>query len=159
MIEGPGHVPPAERQFARDGDGCRGKCGMHAAKWWSWFATRFCESPETALAAAASTAVTSNTGLAMLVIPENMDGYMAHIGAKSRNMVRKAQKHFVYSVYSTAGHLQDLFEINTSMDAKQLSAKRENRPRRCGGVTQASCLLSPAGFQPAEPGTAGKMHA
>jgi len=58
--------------------------------------------------------------IAIIKIPQNIDQYLKHIGAKSRNMIKKAQKQGIEcDVFSWNDKLNDIYKINTSSFIRQ----------------------------------------
>ena len=58
--------------------------------------------------------------VAIIKVPDTLDKYLKHIGAKSRNMNKKAQKNgIVCSEFKWNDKLDDIYEINTSSSIRQ----------------------------------------
>lgn len=58
--------------------------------------------------------------IAIIEIPENIDIYLKNIGAKSRNMNKKAQKNNIYcKEFNWNNYLDDIYQINNSIEIRQ----------------------------------------
>jgi hypothetical protein len=58
--------------------------------------------------------------VAIIKVPETIDIYLKDIGAKSRNMNRKAEKNNIFcKIFNWNEKLDDIFEINTSSEIRQ----------------------------------------
>jgi hypothetical protein len=57
--------------------------------------------------------------MALIAIPKTYDEYLAAIGPKSRNMLRKAERGgYIFRHFDYNAHLQDIYEINTSKESR-----------------------------------------
>lgn len=58
--------------------------------------------------------------LALLPLPSGHDAYLAGVGPKTRNVIRKAAKSgYVYREFAWNDHLDEIYEINTSTGTRQ----------------------------------------
>ncbi|MBV8889705.1 MAG: hypothetical protein JO305_08575 [Alphaproteobacteria bacterium] len=98
---------------------CGPGCAAHCETWWSWFERAFDGSSRPAEMPKSAHPALANLPLALVAIPETLDGYLRQIGDKSRNMIRKALR-AGYSVrpFVSAGYLDDIFAINTSKEER-----------------------------------------
>jgi hypothetical protein len=65
------------------------------------------------------------TPLALLKIPFSYDEYLASVGTKTRNMIRKAARQgYEYKEFVWNDHLDEIFEINTSKEVRQSASMR-----------------------------------
>ena len=63
--------------------------------------------------------------LALLRIPVSHDEYLAAVGPKTRNMIRKAERQgYEYKEFVWNDHLDEIFEINTSKEVRQSAPMR-----------------------------------
>lgn len=63
--------------------------------------------------------------LALLRIPASHDEYLASVGPKTRNMIRKAEKQgYEFKEFDWNDHLGEIFEINTSKEVRQAEPMR-----------------------------------
>src|SRR5208337_3108174 len=63
--------------------------------------------------------------LALLRIPSTHGEYLKEIGPKTRNMIRKAeQKGYEFKEFNWNDHLDEIYEINISKDARQSESMR-----------------------------------
>lgn len=61
--------------------------------------------------------------LALLIIPSEHNKYLKTVGAKTRNMIRKAEKEgYYFEEFDWNKHLDDIFKINTSKDIRSAGA-------------------------------------
>jgi hypothetical protein len=58
--------------------------------------------------------------LALLRIPSSHDKYLADVGTKTRNMIRKAERQgYEFKEFVWNDHLDEIYEINTSKEVRQ----------------------------------------
>jgi hypothetical protein len=63
--------------------------------------------------------------LALLRIPSSHEDYLAQIGNKTRNMIRKAERQgYEFKEFVWNGHLDEIFEINTSKEVRHSEPMR-----------------------------------
>lgn len=63
--------------------------------------------------------------LALLRIPLSHEEYLAQVGPKTRNMIRKAEKHgYEFEPFVWNDHLDAIYEINTSKEVRQSAPMR-----------------------------------
>jgi hypothetical protein len=87
----------------------------------------------------------TNQSIALIKVPSVIKEYLDHIGPKTRNMIRKAQKYnYTSNTFIWNEHLESIHSINTSKAVRQnspMSASYKNFPdtsgehisiRRCG---------------------------
>jgi hypothetical protein len=142
--------PRIALDLVSDGEGCSERCAAHAAKWGEWARTAFrgtlpmggaLERASHALGldpggGDGTDVVVPGVAMALLPVPDSAEAYLAAIGAKSRNMLRKLEREGYRTGpldYNT--HLEDLHAVNTS------------KPVRSGGPMTAAYLepLKPIG--------------
>jgi hypothetical protein len=64
--------------------------------------------------------------LALLRIPSSHEDYLAQIGSKTRNMIRKAEKNgYEFKEFVWNDYLEDIFAINTSKEIRQSEPMRD----------------------------------
>jgi hypothetical protein len=77
-------------------------------------------------------AVASGTGvimlyapLALLRIPSSHEEYLAQVGTKTRNMIRKSERNgYVFEAFAWNDYLDAIYEINTSKEVRQSAPMR-----------------------------------
>jgi hypothetical protein len=63
--------------------------------------------------------------LALLRIPSSHEKYLADVGTKTRNMIRKAEKQgYEFKEFIWNDHLDEIYEINTSKEVRQSEPMR-----------------------------------
>ena len=138
-----------ELEMVGDRSECGPDCEPLISRWSDWARTAFggCFDGELFGAGASSEAVeivAPAVPLALLEVPESIEPYHGLIGAKSRNMLRKAARNgYSYAEFDYNAWLDDIFEVNRS--------KRERQ-----GQPMAQAYLEPP--QPSSPHDGCQLH-
>jgi hypothetical protein len=57
--------------------------------------------------------------IALIVIPETIDIFLKQIKSKTRNMIRKSKKILTFNIFNYNDYLEDIYNINTSLEIRQ----------------------------------------
>lgn len=82
-------------------------------------------------------------GASILVLPDSFEEWWEDVGYYTRRKVRKAEKDgYEFAVIERDQHLEDIFEINTSMQERQgreMTEAYQKRPGPFGALPEFSC--------------------
>jgi hypothetical protein len=128
--------------------GDTGKCGIKCPRmiqsWGKWTVSAFSDvlsahdfrrqlPPEAEIGKDLDSYAVPALPLAMIAVPKRYEDYLAAIGPKSRNMLRKVErKGYTFRQFEYNDHLEDIYEINISKEMRSgqpMSQRYRERPQ------------------------------